>query len=274
MKKLLTVAAVGVVAMFLLGGTCEGPPSLEPPDISKVVMGESDVTVYWNPSVDEENEDFTGYNVYVFTDSTLYDLAGDNDTLADYLVNDSPITDTTYTITGLKQDTIYYIQVRTVSGEDNVGDYNLSQPYVKASPRPERTVTLELEVSPSSQCAIDFASGEIGTRGDLSTTWGDMWVDYDSQLDSVWFDSPMHGNTNCRTTLLENKGQMEFDDLWEVTQDPTEESVGIDEGDLIVAKTEDGNYVKIYVEVLDKTGSPPTVKITYAYQNVTGFPGF
>lgn len=271
MKKLLTVTTVGVVAMLMLGGTCGGPGMLEAPDIVKVVMGASNVAIYWNPSIDETNEDFTGYNVYVFTDSTFYDLAGDNDTLADYLVNTTPTTDTTYTISGLSQDTVYFLQVRTVSGESDVGDYNMSQPYVSASPRPEYTVAVDMEQGTNPNCAIHFADGTIGLRTDLSTIWGDMWVDYASP-DSVWFDSPMHGNTNCRTTLLGNEGQKNFDDIWEITQDPTEESIGIIEGDLIVAKTEDGNYVKIYVETVDFTNY--TVTIKYAYQNVVGFPGF
>jgi len=278
MKKLLTVAAVGVVAMLILGGTCPGPGILEAPTISSVKMADGAMTVYWNPSIDEEHEDFTGYNVYLFTDSTLYDLSGDNDTLADYLVNSTPTTDTSLAISNLSNDTIYYIQVRTVSGEDQVGDYNLNQPYVSASPRPEFTVTLNFEESESNQnepgVAVVFATGTVVDEVNGEFPDADAFADHYVKADSTQLVSADARPNGRHTLIVLETGT--YDEFWDASgvDFGTSDRALFSEGDLLVAKTQDGNYVKISIEAIDNTTTPWTVDLKFAYQNIPDFPRF
>ena len=253
---------------------CTSPPPLpifQPPELARVEMGENYVLLFWYPSVDEEDQAFVGYNIYIFPDSNLYDLAGDDNILTNYLKNRSPIQDTSYLIPNLSADSIYYLQVRSVGRWNTISNHP-DWGFVVASPRPEFTVTLEMDIGPDSRCALHFSTGRTGQRIDLSKEWGDLWLDYHQTTDSVWFNSPDYGNQNCRRTYFENKGQMELEDLSEITQEPNRKMVPIIKGDLVVAKTEDSNYVKIHVDEIDLTDW--TVRTTYAYQNTPGVPHF
>jgi len=263
-----------ILIILIIGINCTSPPPLplfQPPELARVEMGRRYVALFWYRSVDEGDDAFVGYNVYSFPDSNLYDLAGNSDTLECYLVTEGPIQDSFYVIPNLSQDSIYYLQVRSVGRWNTISDHPEWR-FVAASPRPEFTVTLEFNSGSDSRCALHFATGKSGRRSDLSEEWGDLWVEYDSLKDSIWFDSPDYGNQNCRKTFFENKGRMNFNDLTEITQDPNKIRVPIRDGDLVVAKTEDGNYVKIHVDEI--TWSDTTVRLTYAYQNIQNFPHF
>ena len=194
-------------------------------------------------------------------------------------INPSTITENAFTISRLSQDSIYYIQVRTVNIDDKVGGYNTNVPFVKASPRPEFTVTLIFElilVGVDDSCAIRFYDATIMADSAMPNGGADMWINYLATLpDTVKFVSPdQHAQygTDARLTQFVNLGQDYWADVYEVTTEPTENSVDVDVGDLVIAKTQDGNYIKIYVNAIDKVNY--TVTITYAYQNIANFPHF
>ena len=276
MKKLL-LSAIAIAVLFIIG--CGGATVFDGPEITKVVMDATSVTVTWAADTTVENDgDFSGYNVYVATDSTELLVEDGEDLNKD---NATVITGNSYTIDGLSQDTVYYIQVRTVNVDDEVGSYNATTPFVEASPRPEFTVTVKLErnnSAPDDSCAIKFSDGTIMADSAMANGGADMWVDFwgTAPDDTTAFSSPDHHSTygtNSRNTDFVNLGQYDFDDVSEVTSEPSANYVAVIEGDLVVAKTQDGNYVKIHVDALDDTLNY-TVTITYAYQNIANYPHF
>lgn len=72
---------------------------------------------------------------------------------------------------------------------------------------------------------------------------------------------------------MENMGQMDLDDVIEAPEIIDELNVHVVEGDVIVLKTEEGNYVKMHI---DEVSMAPdwTITVTYAYQNIADYPYF
>jgi hypothetical protein len=276
MKKLL-LATVLAVALILVG--CGGgAEELAAPQITSVVMGETTITITWaEDSAIEDHADFAGYNIYVYTDSMpLLEESGE-DLNKD---NADPETGNTYTITGLDQDSAYYVQVRTVNTDDVVGSYNTSLPFVQASPRPEFTATVNFEIGagPDADCAIRFSDAALLSDEQMADSSADMWIDAwnSPNYDTVATASPSHNTqygAGANITAFENYGQYGLDDVYEIETEPTDTtSVAIAEGDLVVAKTQDDHYVKIHIDAIDRTNLEVTV--TYAYQNIENYPYF
>ena len=243
-----------------------------------VVMHETMVTITWNEdTVIEDDPDFAGFNVYFSTDTSEL-LVEDGENLDKF--NANPITDHTYDITGLSQDTVYYFQVRTVNVDDEVGTYNATVPYVEASPRPEFTaiVKFELGSGPDADCAIRFADALLCSDEQMADSSADLWIDAWNQpnYDTVATASPSHNTeygASANITMLENYGQYDLDDIYEITSDPTDTtSVAIIAGDLVIAKTWDDHYAKIHIDDVDRVNREVT--ITYAYQNIPDYPFF
>jgi hypothetical protein len=275
MKKLMFVALLSA-AMFIIG--CGGAVELAAPEIDTVIMGEDNVTISWIvDTVIEDDADFSGYNVYVYTDTT--DLMNENgeDLNKD---NATVITDNTYTIEDLDDTLVYYIQVRTVNVDDKVGSYNVDVPYVEASPRPEFTATVNFEIGagPDADCAIRFSDATLLSDEMMADSSADMWIDAWTapNYDTVATASPSHNSeygANANITAFANYGQYDFDEVYEVTTEPDDTtSIAVADGDLVVAKTADDHYVKIHIDAIDRTGH--TVTITYAYQNIPDYPFF
>ncbi len=278
MKKIL-LGLLCLSVIFIIG--CGGSAViLESPEITMVVMHETSVTVTWAVDTSIENHgDFQGYNVYVYPDSSEL-LVEDGEDLNKH--NADVITDNFYEAANLNQDSVYYIQVRTINIDNKVGDYTDSVPFVKASPRPEFTVTLMFEMNYSGvddSCAIRFSDATIMADSAMPNNGADMWVTYpygtptrDGSCDFISPHLHYEYGTNSRITNFVNLGQYQFDDISEVTTEPTENSVlFVIEGDLVIAKTQDGNYVKIHVETIQATW---WVTVTYSYQNIAEFPYF
>lgn len=275
MKKLMFVALLSA-AMFIIG--CGGAVELDAPEIDTVIMGDDYVTIGWIvDSAVEEDPDFSGYNVYVYTDTTELMNSDGEDLNKD---NATVITVNTYTIEDLDDATEYYIQVRTVNADDKVGTYNTSVPFVMASPRPEFTATVKFEIGagPDADCAIRFSDAALFSDAMMADSSADMWIDAwtSPSYDTVATASPSHNveyGANANITAFVNYGQYDFDEVYEVTTEPDDTtSVAIAEGDLVVAKTADDHYVKIHIDAVDRVNLEVTV--TYAYQNIPDYPFF
>ena len=276
MKKLI-LAGLTIALMFIIG--CGGAALLEAPKITGVVADSNSVTLTWEADTTIENEtDFQGYNVYVATDSSEL-LVADGENLNK--INATVITNNTYTVTGLSKDTVYYFQVRTVNTDDKVGDYNADVPFVQMSPRPEFTATLFFEID-----TLNTNETEIALRFSDAAKLNEVNGQIDSTADiffDAYFDtmtqvaSPDHRTVppqiNPKHTVMINMGQMELDDLSEAPTTIDYANVDFVQGDLIVLKTEEGNYVKMHIDEVKKDPDW-TVKVTYAYQNIVNYPHF
>jgi hypothetical protein len=283
MKKIL-LGMLTILLLFIIG--CGGAALIDAPVITYVLMDSTSVEVQWaRDTLIEGHEDGLGYNIYVYTDSTPL-LAEDGENLDKYNPEVIPfpihlLTTVSYTIHGLSQDSIYYIQVRTVNIDNKVGSYNTDVPFVSASPRPEFTAIVHFEMNTpgvDDSCAIRFSDAMIMADSAMASGGADMWVDVFPIVteDTVAFDSPSYSTqwgTGARVSEFLNLGQHELDEITEVTTEPTITTyVPVDEGDVIIVKTADNHYVKIHVDEIDKTNNQVT--ITYAYQNIADYPYF
>jgi hypothetical protein len=272
MKKI--AFTFSLIALATVLGCNGGAVRIAAPQMSAVIMGETSIVVFWEmSSTIENNSDFAGYNVYAYTDSSEL-LVDDGEELNKW--NSQLVTDTTYQINGLAQDSIYYVQVRTVNTDDKVGGYNATTPFLTGSPRPEFTVTMNMAdlVQPvNDSCAIRFSDAFIMSDSTLVDSAADAWVN--TENDTVWLmspdDHPAYGD-GARNTLFTNIGQGDFDEVYSVTTEPNLAEADFVVDDIVVAKTEDGNYVKIYIESIDMQNN--SVTILYAYQNIADFPYF
>ncbi|MEO0095304.1 MAG: fibronectin type III domain-containing protein [candidate division WOR-3 bacterium] len=277
MKRLM-FGVIAFMAMIILVGCGGEAEKLAAPEITRVNVNDtSSVKLTWTIADSIKNHsDFSGYNVYVY-------LAADSGTLkvedGEDLQKNNPevIDDTVYTVNGLKKDSIYAIQVRTVNKDEKVGDYNHNQAFILISPCPVfvKTVYIEWDNSDTSKVALHFSTGEVKKRADISTNWGDMWVDHRITGDTVFFQSAWKADTTAgyRRTKLINIGKFDFDEKWVATEPTKDVADNIKQGDLVFAKTVENNYVKIHVDsvYLDTVGTS-WVKITYGYQNIPNLP--
>lgn len=262
-----------LLASFVFIG-CNGAVQIEAPEMKAVTMGVSDITVYWEPdSAIESRADFAGYNVYVHTDSAAL-LVDDGEDLNKF--NTQVVTDTFFQANGLSQDSVYYIQVRTVNTDYRVGGYNAAVPFLAGSPRPEFVVTLRLSSGgPAAidSCAVRYVDGMIMADSLMADSMADMWVK--AALDTVWVVSPaehaLYGN-GARSTLFANIGPVDFEAFSTVLDEPGAGDTEVAVGEVVAAKTEDGNYVKLRVEAIDTVNN--TMTVLYGYQNIAGFPYF
>lgn len=260
------IILICVLGLCIVG--CGGAELIDAPEMTSVTMGTTSVTVSWRAEAEiESHADFQGYNVYVSTDSSEL-LVEDGEELNKH--NASVITDTMYEVRNLNTQYLYYLQVRTLNTDDKVGTYNTNVPFVTASPRPEFTVALRLEMNDpgtDDSCAVRFHDALVMPDSVMADSNADMWVDGILSRFSSPNNHPEFG-AQARTTYFANLGQLGLDDVMEITTEPSEESVDFAIGDLIIAKTQDNNYVKIHVDSSDGT----YVTITYAYQDVADFP--
>jgi hypothetical protein len=270
MKRL--AALISFVLLVTLG--CNGALRVQAPEMTAVIMDVTYVTLFWESnSIIENHTDFAGYDVYVYTDSNAL-LVESGEELNKF--NSQLIQDTSYQINGLPQDSIYYIQVRTVNTDSKVGDYNATTPFLQASTRPEFTVTMnmaDIGQPVNDSCAIRYYDAMILADSTMQDSAADMWLRMAN--DTVYLVSPdMHPayGAGARSTLFTNTGPGQFPALSGVTTEPDLDEVACSALDIVVAKTEDGNYVKIHIESIDMQNN--AVTILYAYQNVAEFPFF
>ncbi|KPK63558.1 hypothetical protein AMJ83_06535 [candidate division WOR_3 bacterium SM23_42] len=271
MKRTLLILEFVAAWLFV---NCNGAVLIQAPEMKMVIMNETHVTVIWEMnSAIEDNTDFLGYNIYVYTDSIAL-LTETGEELNKF--NSQPVQDTMFQADGLVQDSIYYIQVRTVNKDNRVGQYSSVMPFMQVSPRPEFTVVMKLAVvgqNVNDSCALRLSDATITADSVMADSGADIWVRIAGNTVSVVSPHihPLYG-VDARMTRSYNMGTGDFDAFPEATTEPELFEVNFNAGDILFAKTEDGNYVKIYVESIDAQAG--IVNILYAYQNIAEFPYF
>jgi hypothetical protein len=101
----------------------------------------------------------------------------------------------------------------------------------------------------------------------------DMWVKMTN--DTMYIVSPdghpTYG-TGARNTFFVNIGPGDFPTTNAVTTEPDQNTVVCSAMDIVVARSEDGNYVKVYIESIDIQNN--MVTLLFAFQNIVEFPYF
>ena len=191
-------------------------------------------------------------------------------------INATVITSNTYTVTGLSKDTVYYFQVRTVNTDDKVGDYNADVPFVQMSPRPGYVIgQLMMEISGSDSnetgCALRFETGEVLDEVNNEFPNADIFADK-IDPDSAQLVTAS-ARTNGRSTLIAKLDTTEYSyDDWDFSGYTfgNDDRQVVRVNDLLLCKTEEGNYVKVLIQDVDLPNN--TISLKYAYQNLTNYP--
>ena len=258
------------VLIFL---SCNGAVKIESPEMTNVVMGSNHLVIFWERNdLIENSSDFAGYNVYIYTDSSAL-IVDDGEELNKF--NSQIIHDTTFQANGLIQDSVYFVQVRTVNIENKVGGYNDDTPFLMGSPRPEFTVTMHIAIfAQQDSSAVRFSDGFVMPDSTMADSGADMWVAALNDTVQLWspHQHPLYGLLADRITHFTNTGTGEFDAISTVIDEPVDFITSCSAGDIVIAKSDDGNYVKLYIDTIDIQNSK--IIILYAYQNIPEFPYF
>lgn len=275
MKKLL-LSCFALLAVFLFNG-CPGNPELLPaPEITGVVADSNSVTLTWAvDTATENNADFAGYNVYVTTDSaSLMDLEGDSLNKDNLTI----ITDNTYTVNNLSSDSLYYFQVRTANTDDKIGEYNASVPLVSMQPRPEFVIgQLNMEIWVDSLNEIDvalcFSTGALLDEINGEMPGADIFCDaWGPNLDDSVQIVTASARPNGRATLVIKCDSTYTWESWDFSgvDFGTSDRSQIADGDLLLCKTTEGNYVKVLINTVDRVQN--RISLKYAYQTRPNYP--
>lgn len=274
MKSIMLICLSAAVMLIMTG--CPSKTLLNAPEITGVVADSNSITVTWQVDTTIENDpDFSGYNVYAATDSSLL-LVED----AEDLNKSNPVVITTnsFKVTGLSQDSIYYVQVRTVNTDDKVGGYNADVPFINIQPRPEYVLgQVKMEISsPDSNEAnvgITFATGALVNETNNQLPGADVFCDaYGPSLNDTVQIVTASARPNGRSTLVVKCDSTYTWNSWDFSgvNFGTSDRVHIANNDLLLCKTTEGNYVKLLVQNVDRTNNQIAVK--FAYQTRPNYP--
>ena len=250
------------------------------------ISGDEEVSLGWQPSADEDEKWFDGYNIYY----DMWSLADeDPEALDDYMANLVPLTATSGTVDALVNGTKYYFHVRAVS--DDGGYSDPSNEVIDAGRRYESGESIgelyhqtyfsgyDLSESKALSMSVQF----------LPNNADDIDIFLDGRgwsEDSLYVRSPDTGeyyqdDYEWRKTEIAVMGEYEMDSI-EVQQSP---GTGYDEMQLAqigyvyalkVQEIDGIHYVKMRItEIIQdpQTGSNRIV-FEYAYQGIPNYPNF
>ncbi len=241
----------------------------EPPAVPSgvySVTGDEKVTIYWNPVL---GSDVRGYGIW-WADEASGPQGGPYERMVNVLGEESDV----YEDTDVDNATTYYYAVTAFDYDGNESD--LSYADVFDTPRPAGTdlVVYDAEEEPTG-AGIDFSRAE-----DPGYTSDDLVVAWDSAASDLYVDSSSDGDPDVLRflptsgTLVQDFGFT--DHLDEVDWAPQEgwsdspAGVEIIRGHAYVVQTDDGNYAKLRVSVINKNNR--YVILDWAYQLVPDYP--
>lgn len=224
--------------------------------------------------------DFGGYNIYAFLDSAYYDLSGDNDSLANYLIKSIAGHDTVAELS-LDPNKAWFVQVRVFDTLGNVGDYTMEKPYVPVSPRPYGKgikVFGKSQNTNSNSCFV-FSTGEVldttnFAKADFFLDVSQSAIGYIGQIVSPWVRNISYKRTKLKIfgrISDEIEAQIEIADAaW------SSDSTGVQakKGWTYAFKCTDTTFAKIKIDsvYIDSVNLERSFIIfDYAWQNVKHF---
>ncbi len=230
------------------------------------VTGNEAVIIYWNPVL---GSDVRGYGIW-WTDAESGPEGGPYERLVNVMGEGSDY----YEDTDVDNGTTYYYAVTSFDWDENESD--LSYEDVFDTPRPAGTDLVVYDaVEEPTEAGIDFSQAE-----DPGYTSDDLVVAWDSASADLYVDSSSDGDPDVLRliptagTLIQDFGFT--DDLDEVDWAPQEgwsdSPVGVEaiRGHSYIVQTDDGNYSKIRISVINKNNR--YMIMDWAYQLRPDYP--
>jgi hypothetical protein len=230
------------------------------------VTGDGRVTLYWNPVL---GEDVKGYGIW-WTDAESGPEGGPYERITDVLGEES----FTYVDTDVDNATTYYYAVTAFDFDGNESD--LSYEEVFDTPRPAGSdLWLYDAAERPSQAGLDFSQAEMpGYSND------DLVVAWDSPSADLYLDSTVGGDPGVlrilpvHGTVVQDYGFTdELDEVgWAPQEGWCDSPLGVEiiRGHSYVLQTDDGNFAKFRVSVVNKANR--YVILDWAYQLVPDLP--
>ncbi|MGB9561228.1 MAG: fibronectin type III domain-containing protein [bacterium] len=288
MKRLEVLKVLALFSLVLLTTCTEENPvkpeeEFAPPRNLTYITDSTSVRLIWQHSTSRNLEDFLGYFVYVATQSIA---SIDQDSiLRRYLVNRTPLRDTTCVVTNLQRGTRYYFHVRAVKGTDTT-EYALSRASneVDTAPVLIGSGTLyEFSSTLGNPSGFSFAENRAYSMVYTNASHIDIYLGTTQSDDSAGdlvLKSPdlvqsAHAEWDTRVSQIKSLGTG-----WENFNQTTDAGWSANRYELVslgrvyAIKTPDNHYVKL--EITNMSGSFPnrTVTFRYAYQPITNYGHF
>lgn len=253
----------------------------EPPGDPTHVNSTSLVDISWEPSPDEDIENWVGYQVFYGTSS----LAGVSDQdLDQYLATPVPVRDHLVRISGLDPGRRYYFHTRGVRRYDGALERSPATSEFHMAPRPEGPVSGFGEFSSSLSSSFDLSAGVVRPL-DVSDASGmaqrDFYIGTVDAFDQggglvlksvselanrnpAWGDRVVQikriGVDNWTVATTDDEG-------WSTKADLTQLGV-------YALKTPEGNFAKVWITGVSRFPPERIITFIWAYQTIPNYPSF
>ncbi len=277
-KSLSIILTVLTIAMFLLSSctsdTATNPQpaesSVAPPtnvDLlvdAVTVGGGSYALIFWKPSTDESKADFNGYRIITYT------LNSSNAITGTYSNNLVPKSTHTQTVSSILRGTRYISYVRSELTDGTKSDSVATKIYGGVYYGNDGVVD-EFSNTASTKSGYGWnVSSGAGKQYSLTNTNAssiDMYMGNDTGLK---FNSPKN-NVNlsgAKTTLFDvvGTGQDAFDQT--TLDEPTFSVADVVADQVYLIKTQEGNYIKVWVKSISLANNINTAHFDYKVQPI------
>ena len=269
MKKNIVITFLIVV--FIAG--CVKTSTVTQPKLFPPMSKSEGATLSWTNM--PEGLNIKGVNIYVGKgDTSWIHEDGNSDILKQHLVNDSPITDTTYELTNLENGEEYFVQLRVVVGSSPTDEGSEIKRFY---PRPEGQVVLYAIGEGDSTGFYWNENGEITIiKAEDNQEIVDVCIIKDTTEGVYYLVSPSEQFETGKTTGYLELG--EETDGWEwykIIDAPTENyinKIALTPNIIVGIHTSDDHYAKLRFE--SSTGNQinaTAISLTWAFQTRKGY---
>ncbi|MFO7446342.1 MAG: fibronectin type III domain-containing protein [Ignavibacteriaceae bacterium] len=271
-KHLITVLTIFTVSLALIGGDCttESEPGLvslpSPPTSLTLSLeagagGSSYSVVTWNPSADENREDFESYRVSTYTVDT------NNVNIA--LVKDSITSKQTHTmqIHDIQRGTRYITRVAGVLEDGTNGNPIATTAYGGVFYNNNGSIDEFIESGPAqSGYGWDPVTGNGVQYAFTEENLPLIDLHLTMESDQLMFKSPNQVHTSGKVTFIDSIGAGSAAFSNTNLQEPAGTSVPVSDENVYLLKLSGNNYIKLWVKEIGQIGDPPYSNVRFEYK--------
>ena len=267
-------AIVATILIFVLFAGCNiKPPEVTQPTLFPPMSKSEAATLAWTDMPDAAG--VKGINIYVGKgDTSWIHEDGNSDILKQHLINDSPVTDTTYELTNLENGEEYFVQIRVVVGGSPTDEGTEIKRFY---PRPEGQVSLYAIGEGENTGFYWNENGEITvTKAEDNPEIVDVCVIKDS-TGKYFLVSPSEqfetGKITGFTKLGEETDGWEWYKIIDAPTDNYESRIELTPNIIVSVHTSSDNYAKLRFESSTSNNqiNATAISLTWAFQTRKGY---